>query len=306
MAFRFAMLASGSSGNAALVEADGFGLLIDAGLGPRQIASRLAAAGSSWAKVNAVLLTHTHADHWKDRTLKYLRQLRIPFYCHAGHHAVLKEFSPSFSELLTANLVRCYDEKKELRLSSALRCQPLEVSHDSDPTFGFRIEGHDGLFGPSWAVGYVADLGCWSAELVDRLMDADILALEFNHDEAMERESRRPAELVERVLSDVGHLSNSQAAEFLRAILERSEPGLTRHVVQLHLSRECNRPALAQSAARRVLAKSHGSVVLHTCEQDRVGPALTLEIAPRSKLRPARVVKATPKMTQQLLPGMAD
>src|SRR5262249_360813 len=49
MAFRFSILASGSSGNAAFLESDGFGLLIDAGLGPRQLASRLAAVGASWA-----------------------------------------------------------------------------------------------------------------------------------------------------------------------------------------------------------------------------------------------------------------
>src|SRR5262245_25334810 len=48
MALRFTVLASGSAGNASLVESDGFGLLLDAGLGPRQLAARLAAAGSSW------------------------------------------------------------------------------------------------------------------------------------------------------------------------------------------------------------------------------------------------------------------
>src|SRR5262245_7712314 len=117
MAFRFSILASGSSGNAALLEADGFGLLIDAGLGPRQLASRLAGAGASWEKVSAVILTHTHSDHWKDRTLKHLRHLRIPFYCHAAHHDILREFGPAFTDLLSADLVRCYHPDKVLRLS---------------------------------------------------------------------------------------------------------------------------------------------------------------------------------------------
>ncbi len=61
-------------GNATLIESGDFGVLIDAGLGPRQLASRLAAVGRSWAAVNAVILTHTHADHWKDRTLAHLRR----------------------------------------------------------------------------------------------------------------------------------------------------------------------------------------------------------------------------------------
>ena len=39
MSLRFTVLASGSGGNASLVETDGFGVLIDAGLGPRQLAT---------------------------------------------------------------------------------------------------------------------------------------------------------------------------------------------------------------------------------------------------------------------------
>jgi phosphoribosyl 1,2-cyclic phosphodiesterase len=306
MAFRFSILASGSSGNAAFLESDGFGLLIDAGLGPRQLASRLAAVGASWAKVNAVLLTHTHTDHWKDRTLKHLRQLHIPFYCHAGHHGLLREFGPAFVELLSADLVRCYESEKVLHLGPSLRCRPLDVRHDSYPTFGFRIEGHDGLFGPSWAVGYAADLGCWSAELVEQLANVDVLALEFNHDEEMERSSRRPPELVERVLGDEGHLSNAQAAELLRLIMDRSDPGVIRHVIQLHLSRECNRTMLAQAAAHAV---TNGAITIHTAEQERVGPVLTLDVSSRSRgqrVMPRPVTTANAHRVQQCLPGMAE
>jgi phosphoribosyl 1,2-cyclic phosphodiesterase len=303
MTFRFSMLASGSAGNAALLEADGFGLLIDAGLGPRQLASRLHAVGASWAKVNAVVLTHTHSDHWKDRTLKHLRQLQIPFYCHEGHHGVLHEFAPSYAELMSANLVRSYEPEKELRLGPIMRCQPFEVRHDSYPTFGFRIEGHDGLFGPTWAVAYAADLGCWTPSLADHFANADVLALEFNHDERLERNSRRPADLVARVLSDDGHLSNEQAADFVQAILDRSDVCLPAHLIQLHLSRECNRSALAQSAVRKVL---DASVTVHTAEQDRVGPVLTLDIRRKPVRSAARVSKPISRLMQPSLPGMAD
>ena len=86
MGLRFTVLASGSGGNASLVEAEGFGVLIDAGLGPRQLGARLASAGRSWSAVHAVLLTHTHSDHWKDRTLAHLQRRGVPFYCHPSHH----------------------------------------------------------------------------------------------------------------------------------------------------------------------------------------------------------------------------
>src|SRR5262249_37308795 len=99
MSLRFTVLASGSAGNASLIQTDGFGLLVDAGLGPRKLASRLAAVGASWNEIRAVLLTHTHGDHWKDKTLVQLSRRRIPFYCHAEHHHTLLMYGVGFAAL---------------------------------------------------------------------------------------------------------------------------------------------------------------------------------------------------------------
>ena len=63
MPLRFAMLASGSSGIAGWLQVGSYGILIDAGLGPRLLAQRLSAVGASWRQISAVLLTHTHGDH---------------------------------------------------------------------------------------------------------------------------------------------------------------------------------------------------------------------------------------------------
>src|SRR5438132_1397499 len=99
MGLRFTVLASGSSGNDSLVEAGEFGVLLDAGLGPRQLARRLAAAGLSWSVVDAVLLTHTHGDHWRETTLRYLVRRRVPLYCHPQHHEALLRESVGFGAL---------------------------------------------------------------------------------------------------------------------------------------------------------------------------------------------------------------
>jgi phosphoribosyl 1,2-cyclic phosphodiesterase len=99
MGVRFSVLASGSAGNASFLQVDGFGLLIDIGIGPRLIASRLASIGASWQKVNAALLTHTHGDHWKERCLRHLAAMRIPLYCHPRHHEVLGVYSRGFAKL---------------------------------------------------------------------------------------------------------------------------------------------------------------------------------------------------------------
>src|SRR5215471_11676617 len=85
MALRVTVLASGSSGNATFVEANESGLLLDIGLGPRDLAGRMEQIGVSWDDVRAVLLTHTHTDHWNERTLTHLCRRQIPLYCHGNH-----------------------------------------------------------------------------------------------------------------------------------------------------------------------------------------------------------------------------
>lgn len=309
MPLRFTVLASGSSGNASLVEADGFGVLIDAGLGPRLLSSRLAAFGASWNRIQAVLLTHTHHDHWNERTIAHLTRRRIPLYCHPNHHETLSTFCPSFAGLKDEHLVHGYEAEQEVILTPGLRCRPFPVRHDSGATFGFRFENSEEIADPAVVLAYAADLGSWTAELVHHLADVDLLALEFNHDEEMEKQSGRAPELIARVLGEEGHLSNAQAAELLREVLLRSEPGRLEHVVQLHLSRHCNLPALAAQAARAVLADGHENVTVHSAKQYDAGPCLTLAAPAKMKTaEPARLgdeARATPVLScrQQMLPG---
>ncbi len=307
MSLRFTVLASGSGGNASLVEADGFGVLIDAGLGPRQLAHRLAAVGASWSAVQAVLLTHGHSDHWKDRTLAHLHQRGIPLYCHLDCHSVLQAYSPAFAKLLAEGLVRPFEPWQEFSLAAGLHCRPLPVRHDSGATFGFRLEGPRNLFGEAAAVGYAADLGCWDEALAGALADVDLLAVEFNHDVAMEYASGRSPRLIDRVLGDEGHLSNAQGAGLVRAVLSRSVAGRVRHLIQLHLSRDCNRPALAREAARAVLEEWTARVEVHTAAQDEPGATLHLGAAPAGRRKRPRWPTrrgARPAAAQQRLPGL--
>ncbi len=284
---RFTVLASGSSGNASLLEADGFGLLIDIGLGPRQLTARMAATGRSWRHVHAVVLTHTHGDHWNVRTLAGLLARRIPLYCHAEHRAALREACGSlYQDFDGAGLLRCFGEDELLRLGG-LECRPLPVRHDGGATFGFRIrtatkDTAAKEAAAEWSLGYVADLGCWDAALADALAEVDLLAIEFNHDVAMQRQSGRAPMLIARVLGDEGHLSNEQAADLLGEVLRRSGPGRVRQLVLLHLSRQCNRPDLALAAARAAIDALGFELPVHAARQDTPSPRFEMSAAPQS------------------------
>ncbi len=304
MTLHFTVLASGSAGNASLLEAAGFGVLIDAGLGPRKLAARLEAVGASWNSVHAVLLTHLHADHWKERTLAHLGRRGIPLYCHATHADVLAEVSPSFAALRAAQLVRFYEAGESVDLHPPLRCRAIPLSHDGGVTCGFRFDGPADIFGQPCSLAYAADLGCWGPDLVQALCDVDVLALEFNHDVYLETTSGRAPRLIARILGHEGHLSNEQAASLVGEILRQSEAGRLQHLVQLHLSRDCNRPALARAAAAPLLA-DFPALRIHTARQDRPGPRLRLgEPARKTRSRSFRqkaAVRAT--SLQAWLPG---
>lgn len=311
MTARFTVLASGSSGNTALLEVDGFGLLIDCGIHSRFLSARLAAVGRSWDHVHAAVLTHTHGDHWKDTCLADFRSRRIPLFAHPMHLNHLANAAPSFGPLKAAGYTRPYADGERFTVAPDLTATPVWVSHDSDPTFAFRFDYTDGGDGPAWSVGYASDLGVASVELVTAFAGVDVLAVEYNHCERMERASTRPAFLVQRVLGDEGHLSNRQAADFTRAIAARSGPGFPSHLVQLHLSRDCNHPFLAESAGRNALADLNPSAVVLTAKQD--APAKSIELArrPDSADRlagradaPAVVpFPARPASTRPVLPG---
>lgn len=306
MTARFTVLASGSGGNASLLEFDGFGLLIDCGLHPRYLTARLQSIGATWARVSAVVLTHTHTDHWKDATLADLRSRKIPLYGHPQHFEHMERVAPAYAAFNNAGLAREYVDGARIELTPNLSCLPLRVSHDSVPTFAFRIDGRDGEPHPAWSIGYAADLGCGSSELIDAFAGVDVLALEYNHDELMERSSSRPKFLVDRVLSDMGHLSNKQAAELTAAIAGRSGEGFPAHLVQLHLSKDCNKPELAAVAGREALVVLNPAAEVITARQDTPAKTIVLSRRPNSGNRAVpRVVKPVPKRRtiQPMLPG---
>lgn len=289
----FSVLGSGSSGNCSLVQDGQRGMLIDCGFGPRTLSQRLRQVGSDWDQITDVLLTHTHGDHWKETAIDALVQRRVLLWMHRQHLQRLQKRSRALRTLVKLDLVRLYRPDHWQALEGSWRFLPFDVSHDSGRTFGFRIEGQADLFSAAWALGYVCDLGTWDQAVVDGLRGCETLAIEFNHDEQMQKQSPRSAALIARVLGDRGHLSNAQAAELLDRVLSDSAASDCRpvQIFQLHLSQQCNRTELARVAAAAVIAERgdlaskislltarQGSVV--SGRRDRPEPPPALSVIP--------------------------
>jgi hypothetical protein len=235
-----------------------------------------------------VLLTHTHGDHRNDATLWMMARRRVPLYCHPGHRTELG-CCPGFQALARAGLIRDYGIDPFL-MPTGVRVEPVPLSHDCEPTFGFRLEARIGRSGRPVALGYVADTGSWSEATAEVMSDVDLLGVEFNHDVQMQLSSGRAPALIARVLGEQGHLSNAQGAEFVAAVLARSRPGAVRHLVLLHLSEQCNLPRLALQEARAALRAAGRRVALHAATQSMAHPNLWV--------RPSRrraVARRTPR-----------
>jgi hypothetical protein len=103
-------------------------------------------------------------------------------------------------------------------------------------------------------------------------------------------------------------LSNAQAAALVRAVLARSPAGRLRHLVQLHLSRDCNRPSLAREALRALLNELNVSAAVHTAQQDAPGMPLDLRtpVAKRAKTQSRNGRTRSSAAVQPFLPGFEE
>ena len=236
---RFRSLGSGSTGNAALVEATSGGrtsrLLVDCGFGLRQLDLRLARAGLAATDIDAIFVTHEHGDHI-GCAHSLSRRNRIPVWMSEG--TWLATGGRDFEGRL--NLAR---DDAEFAVGD-IAVQPFTVPHDAREPLQLRCS--DG----ARTLGVLTDLGHATAHVLSRLSGVHALLLEFNHDSELLANSAYPAFLKLRVGGKHGHLSNEAAADIARAV--RHE-GL-RHVVAAHLSEQNNRPDIV----RRLMAEALG------------------------------------------------
>jgi len=264
-------LASGSSGNALLVASAKARVLVDMGLSQRRLKAGLKTAGLAPQEVSAVLLTHTHTDHFSAAAVGFCLDHRVPVYSAGENLRHLTRSMPGFRQLGSADLLRPIDGET-LQIGD-LAVEAFEVPHDSPGrALGFRL-----TLGPPRrrrVVSVATDLGHMPDDGLSAFIDADAVVLESNHDPDMLRTSGRPWDLIERIAGPWGHLSNEAAAETLAEVVSRSHPGRVQTVVLAHLSRDCNTPQLALEAQAHLARRHTHPVRLFAATQWDVGPRI--------------------------------
>lgn len=231
---RFASLGSGSRGNALLVEAGGTRLLIDAGFGPREMSRRLQRLGVAATDIDAVLVTHEHADHIGGVFSCARRFDWAVLLTHGTLAASRDDGSGVRTTLIDSHAMVCVGD---------ISVSPYPVPHDAREPVQFVL-GNGGS-----RLGVLTDAGHVTPHMVAMLDDCDALVLECNHDPAMLASGRYPPTLKRRIGGPWGHLDNTAAA----LLLSRVGRARLRHVIAAHLSEENNSPAIVRQTLAAVL-----------------------------------------------------
>jgi phosphoribosyl 1,2-cyclic phosphodiesterase len=146
---------------------------------------------------------------------------------------------------------------------------PFTIPHDAADPCGFTFRA-DGV-----KIGLVTDLGYVPANVKEQLRGCDGLMIESNHDLEMLRNGPYPWMVKQRVMSRVGHLSNTALADFF----EKDYDGQASFVVLAHLSEHNNHPELARDCAHKALGGKttlFQSAAISLARQDSPLPPFTL------------------------------
>ena len=219
-------------------------LLIDAGLGKRETLARLAAIDLSIDHLDAILITHEHADHCSGLP-QMLSLWKAPLYVTEPTMAALRRCLPETFGKRIAGLEIIHAGQHFM--IGDIEVHAFAIPHDAaDPIgFTFRCQGAK--------MALVTDLG-YMPELVKvHLRNADCLLLESNHDLDMLKVGPYPWVVKQRVLSRTGHLSNHAVSEYL------SDPegfdAYARYLVLAHVSLENNNPDVVRISAEEALRR---------------------------------------------------
>ncbi len=258
---KVAVLGSGSSGNATLVWAGHTRILVDAGFSAKDVARRLELVGTSPEDIDGIVVTHDHGDHTKGIGV-FARRHGTPLY-------MTKPTQDACAKLLRGDeIVHSYRPGHPFTVGD-VRVEPFITVHDAaDPVGVALVDECTGL-----RLGIATDLGRPTAQIRMALEGCDLLILEANHDEVLLHTSNYPASVRRRIASSHGHLSNQASAQFAVELLHPRLAG----VVLAHLSRECNRPDLAEQVVGDALSNAGWTGHLEVARQSRPTALIDVE-----------------------------
>lgn len=241
---RFSVLASGSTGNALYVETEKQQLLIDAGLSGKKMDELFQRIDRDPKTLDAILVTHEHRDHIHGVGVM-ARKYQLPIY---ANEKTWKAMDGSIGPIPSEQ--KFTFETGEVRTFGDIEIESFAVSHDAAEPMFFCFY-HEGK-----KLVLATDMGYVSEKVKGTIRGANTYIFETNHDLNMLRLGKYPWNVKRRILSDVGHVSNEDAAYALADVITDETKG----IYLAHLSLENNMKDLARLSVSQIL-QEHGFAV---------------------------------------------
>lgn len=238
MSLQFSVLASGSTGNAFYVEDGQDSFLVDAGFSGKQLGSLFDKINRDISKLSGIFVTHEHSDHIKGIGI-IARKYNLPVY---ANEKTWRAMDGMIGEIPVEQ--KFVFNMETIKSFGSTEIESFGVSHDAaEPMFYIFHHGGKKLV-------LITDTGYVSERVKGIISNADIYVFESNHDVQMLRMGRYPWNVKQRILSDVGHVSNEDAAIAMSDVIGNR----TKRIYLAHLSLDNNMKDLARMSVTQTLA----------------------------------------------------
>jgi len=225
-------LFSSSKGNSYYISGNSEGILVDAGRSCKQLENALLSNEIDTRTIKAIFITHEHIDHCAALKV-FAKRYDLPIYASKGTLEALVKSDK------VAQGARLFEIEDEVCVGDML-IKRVDTSHDAADSCGYLIHTADNR-----RCAVVTDTGYLTDSAKIALTNCNMAVIESNHDVQMLKTGIYPYVLKQRVLGQLGHLSNVDCAAFLPQMVQN---GVTR-ILLAHLSEENNRPSIALSAS---------------------------------------------------------
>ena len=207
---------TGSDGNCTWLSYKDTNILIDCGFKTQKLMKETLEELLSKVKIDGILITHEHNDHFTPWTGRLSIEYGIPIYLHKKHYETEEARKTKYLSYENKKEGKIYyaqtiniEENSEFYIKD-LKIETFTSYHDARKTLGFIFNDNQ--------LCWVTDCGFLSTYIKDKIKQCNNLALEFTYDIKKLIDSDRHWKNKLRTLGKFGHLSIDEALKFLKNI----------------------------------------------------------------------------------------
>ncbi len=218
--------------------------MIDAGVSGKRIIENMDSIGRNADEIDALIVSHDHVDHTRGAGV-VARRHNVPIFI------TKKTYETCSNALGKVNEINHFNPGSKIKIKD-LRIETFKTPHDASDPLGFVLGNKEKN------LGVMTDIGNYQG-IKEMISNLNSLVIESNHDLDLLWKCHYPYFLKQRIASEIGHLSNADAKEF---VMNHADHSLLKRVVLGHLSENSNNPEIAFETMNNALLKNKSDTEL--------------------------------------------